>query len=482
MDYDDEDEMFCDSDSRESGSSVSSESEDDEFILNMLRSSQETENEILPLLAMMIWEDFEASDIAAQRQWGGSVAGKSHNVKRDFQDMYDRLVTKYFSGERSRMSEELFERRFRMPRTVFVKVWQKIENKDPFVQKYDAVTKQPGIHPLVRYVSCLRKIAYGDASDRADDNYEISESAMDESFKVFCKLVFENFAEEYLNRQPTIQELSRILAVNANRGFPGLFASWDCKHFPWKLCPVALSGQHKGKGEKNTLILEAICDADLYIWYHFFGEPGSLNDLNILDKSTIVEAIVSGKMDLRLPPHLEYTINSTRRNYLYFLVDGIYPAWPIFISTISRAQPGTKDKYFASTQEAVRKDIERAFGVLVKQYDILDRPLRVWKMETVREILATCIILHNMTVMERRAQYVGDIYLQATPLQQQEEDHEEIPTVKLFGNYEEDGNDDATVADVVNARVFQIDQVLQNELEHDALLHDLKEQLWNRKG
>ena len=89
---------------------------------------------------------------------------------------------------------------------------------------------------------------------------------------------------------------------------------------------MAKVGQHKGK--KNTLILEAICDPDTYIWYCFFGEPGSLNDLNILEKSTIVGSILNGTMDLRLPQELHYRINGMVRDYLYFLVDGIYPSGP----------------------------------------------------------------------------------------------------------------------------------------------------------
>ena len=32
---------------------------------------------------------------------------------------------------------------------------------------------------------------------------------------------------------------------------------------------MAEAGQHKGKEKKNTLILEAICDPDTYIWYSF---------------------------------------------------------------------------------------------------------------------------------------------------------------------------------------------------------------------
>ena len=120
---------------------------------------------------------------------------------------------------------------------------------------------------------------------------------------------------------------------------------------------MAEAGQHKGK-ERNMLILEAICDPDTYVWYCFFGEPGSLNDLNILEKSTIVGSILNGMMDLRLPQELHYCINGTVCDYLYFLVDGIYPKWPVFISTISDATPGSKDKLFATYQEAVRKDLE----------------------------------------------------------------------------------------------------------------------------
>ena len=101
------------------------------------------------------------------------------------------------------------------------------------------------------------------------------------------------------------------------------------------------------------MILEAICDPDTYIWYSFFGEPGSMNDLNILKKSTIVGSILNGTMELHLPQELHYSINGTVQDYLYFLVDGIYPKWPIFISTVSNAVPGSKDKMFATHQEVV---------------------------------------------------------------------------------------------------------------------------------
>ena len=122
---------------------------------------------------------------------------------------------------------------------------------------------------------------------------------MDDSFKDFCPILPQEFGQEYLNRCPKNDKIKRSLQVNSNRGFPGLFALWDCKHFPWNMCPMTEVGKHKGKEKKNTLILEAICDPDTYIWYCFFGEPGSLNDLNILEKLIIFGSILNGTMDQR---------------------------------------------------------------------------------------------------------------------------------------------------------------------------------------
>jgi hypothetical protein len=59
-----------------------------------------------------------------------------------------------------------------------------------------------------------------------------------------------------------------------------------------------------------------------------------------------------------------YTINNTTRDWLYYLVDGIYPKYAIFVNTIQHPATGM-EKYFATCQEACGQDIERAFGVLV---------------------------------------------------------------------------------------------------------------------
>ena len=57
-------------------------------------------------------------------------------------------------------------------------------------------------------------------------------------------------------------------------------------------------------------------------------------------------------------------------------------------------------KHFNQLQEAVRKDIERAFGGLQSKWHILTSPIRAWYQEDIHSIVMCCIILHNMMVEE----------------------------------------------------------------------------------
>ena len=53
-----------------------------------------------------------------------------------------------------------------------------------------------------------------------------------------------------------------------------------------------------------TIILEAVASQDLWIWHAFFGMLGSINDIDVLDRSPIFAALAEG----RTAP-VNYTIN-----------------------------------------------------------------------------------------------------------------------------------------------------------------------------
>jgi len=101
--------------------------------------------------------------------------------------------------------------------------------------------------------------------------------------------------------------------------------------------------------------------------------PGSLNDINVLDRSPIFAALAEGRT-----ASVNYTINGHEYTVGYYLADVIYPNWSTFVKTISRPL-GAKRKYFASKQESARKDVERAFGVLQSRFAIVRGPVQYWE-------------------------------------------------------------------------------------------------------
>jgi len=70
-------------------------------------------------------------------------------------------------------------------------------------------------------------------------------------------------------------------------------------------------------------------------------------------------------------------VNGNKYTMGYYLADGIYPAWATFVKAFHSPQ-GNKKTYFTRAQQATRKDVERAFGVLQSRFAMAWGPARLW--------------------------------------------------------------------------------------------------------
>ncbi|XP_047965105.1 uncharacterized protein LOC125209547 [Salvia hispanica] len=100
----------------------------------------------------------------------------------------------------------------------------------------------------------------------------------------------------------------------------------------------------------------------LWIWHAYIGVAESNNDLNVLQSSPLFNDQCNG-----VGPAIGFVADDNQHNMGYYLADGIYPNWPVFVKMVKHAV-GQKKSYFATRQEAVRKDVERAFGVLQSRW------------------------------------------------------------------------------------------------------------------
>ncbi|XP_062230256.1 uncharacterized protein LOC133927958 [Phragmites australis] len=281
------------------------------------------EEDDLVLATLSAWHaDGEAS---RQGLWGGSVP-RHRRIHRNRLEGHNRLYNDYFADP-SMYPDYIFRCRFRMKHDLYCKIVKEVEEHDPWFQQRRNAAGELGL-------SSLQKILLM-------------------SMRQFMCAVVEVFDDEYL-RAPN-EDTARLLYMNQQRGFPGMLGSIDCMHWRWKNCLTAWSGPFTSHVNALTIILEAVASQDLWIWHAFFGMSGSLNDINVLHRSHLLDNLAPGEA--------QYSINGHHYTMGYYLADNIYPEWATFVKSI-QAHVGRKRHHFMVQQVATRKDVERAFRVL----------------------------------------------------------------------------------------------------------------------
>ncbi|CAL2228119.1 unnamed protein product [Prunus armeniaca] len=140
-----------------------------------------------------------------------------------------------------------------------------------------------------------------------------------------------------------------------------LIRSLDSMHWVWKNCPMSHHGAYTGYHGYPTIILKAVAPYDTWIWHANFIIPRVFNYLNLLYKSPFFDDVIQGRAS-----QVRYYLNGKQ--------------------------------YKQGTQEAYRKDVERAFGILQVRFAVVARPAFQWYREDIWEVLKTCIILHKMII------------------------------------------------------------------------------------
>jgi hypothetical protein len=381
------------------------------------------------------------------------------HIKRPREEAHEKLVNDYFS-ENPLYPSNIFRRRFRMSRPLFQRIVDALGQwSDYFTQRVDATNRQ-GLSPLQKCTAAIRQLATGSAADELDEYLKIGETTAMESLKNFVFGVREVFGERYL-RRPTMEDTEHLLKLGEKRGFPGMFGSIDCMHWQWERYPNAWKGQFtRGDQKVLTLILEAVASHDLWIWHAFFGAAVSNNDINVLNQSTIFINELKGQA-----PRVQYTVNGNQHHTGYFLADGIYPEWAVFVKSI-RLPITEKEKLYAQEQEGARKDIERAFGVLQCRFCILKRPACLYDRDVLRDVVYACIILHNMIVEDEKEEDIEEnLDLNVAPSSATVQEPEVSPEQS-----------------VPLERVLEKDTSIRDRSAHSRLKNDLVDHIWIKFG
>ena len=283
-----------------------------------------------------------ALQAAMQQQRQPAVPRPIHRrtqIPRDRIAAHHQLYADYFAPE-PRFGGNLFHRRFRMSRPLFLRIIGALERRyEYFRMREDAVGK-PGHTPIQKCTAAIRKLAYGGTADMFDEYLHIGKSTARECLDFFYQGVREIFGDTYL-RKPTLQDCQDLMTMHrAQHRFSGMLGSIVCMHWEWKNCPSAWKGLYTTgfKSKHPTIVLEAVADYRLWIWYAYFGVAGSKNDINVLQSSPLFN-----DQELGVGPAVSFVANGNQHNMGYYLADEIYPMWPVFVKTIRCATEDRKN-------------------------------------------------------------------------------------------------------------------------------------------
>ncbi|XP_013654007.2 uncharacterized protein LOC106358746 [Brassica napus] len=176
---------------------------------------------------------------------------------------HNQLWNDYFR-EHATYPSEMFRRRFRMHKPLFLRIVDALRNEVPYFHQRRNAHGRYGLSTLQKCTAAIRMLAYGQSGDTYDEYLRLGESTALLCLDNFTNAIIQLFGHEYL-RRPTADDLQRLLDIGELRGFPGMVGSIDCMHWEWKNCPTAWRGQYTRGSGKPTIILEAVASQDLWI-------------------------------------------------------------------------------------------------------------------------------------------------------------------------------------------------------------------------
>jgi len=139
----------------------------------------------------------------AKRRWRyrGSTAGRRGSKRHIFAAGVHAILRDYFGvgGVLPIYDDREFEALFRVPRAVFRRIYLAVKDERFFQQRINATGKLQA-HPLQKVVAAFRVIAYGEASDRADEYVRLSRTVIAKSTKLLMEFIVKRWGPTYLRR------------------------------------------------------------------------------------------------------------------------------------------------------------------------------------------------------------------------------------------------------------------------------------------
>lgn len=300
--------------------------------------------------------------------------------------------------------ERQFSCRFRLSRTNFVSLMQRIEQNQWLLPRQRDSHNRPGSPLGLLVMGALAVLGGGVSTLYLKDMTFISATVHRRFFIEFCTMGEQVMFPLYVRRPETEEEIAAAMEPYSVAGLCGAIGSVDATHVPLKNLKHSLQGVHKGKEGYATRSFQVACLNNGTIISCTRGFLGTVTDKTI----SLYDPFVRGIHDGSLYSNVRWTRldkNGVGHEMVgcHLICDNGYPDWKTMVAPVSNAKSSDLSSW-SRMMESVRKDIECVFGRLKKRFGIL-HGYNKRSLVLLDSVMFTCCALHNLIIAARELRY-----------------------------------------------------------------------------
>ena len=255
------------------------------------------------------------------------------------------------------------------------------ERLGPYLKKEDTRFRV-SVPVQERIAMSLHRLGSGDGLQSIGDLYGVHKSTLSKIVREFCRAV-RKYLQPVLVQTPNESQF-RVIASRFEQlhGIPYIIGAIDGSHIP-VLAPVIGGEDYYCRKSFHSAILQGIVGPDCMFWDYEFGWAGSLHDWAVFQVTRIGRGCIEGKFQP------------------YKLIgDAAYPVRPWMYCPFKggKAALSGKAANWNFIQSSTRMCVERAFGILKGRWRLIMKRSEV-PLRNMPDIVATCIVLHNLCIV-----------------------------------------------------------------------------------
>ena len=261
----------------------------------------------------------------------------------------------------------------------------------------------------------IRYLATGESYTSLSCQFRVGRSTISKFIPEVCRAIQDEFTREYLKCPTTPdqwKEVEREFRIRWN--VPHALGALDGKHVALKKPKNTGALYHNYKGFFSIVML-ALVDGQYKFRWVDVGTEGSCSDGQIFNASQLKRRIEDGRIGFPDPAPITQGGPDVPS---FILADDAFALKTWFMKPYGRRMLTREERIANYRISRGRRVVENAFGILVSRFRVMRTTIEL-PPATVREVVLTCVVLHNIL----RSQYQG----QPGGQQPGEDDDDDVP-------------------------------------------------------